>query len=355
MLANILVGLNDKWEMDGFQRLRLQGMIAILVADPVKMGPWFAETFYNGDYSISQRASILTTLGLGAREIAGIGRDDSELTGSDVAENNFPSKLLPEKLHKYYTGSPNPSLPAASTSPLKAISSNLEKSIIQPLAAQAADKLIGPNALKVRTFSSRMAVERKRAKPAPNKMAKIAAESFLFPLVGRWQIHLQAYGGDILSGSRSGSGSGAGRPSSTVVTSPFLLETMLRTFALILHAAGPTLANRSQVTTEMWGLLLSVRSLAGEVPVLEGLLFAVLTLLEINIGDGGDAGGRRLAEEHARELLETQSWVEGIVEVSGSEGEGEKVGMLAAAVLVRCREVVERYQRLLMGDLVDFM
>ena len=87
--------------------------------------------------------------------------------------------------------------------------------------------------------------------------------------------------------------------------------------------------------------------------MLEALLFALLTLLEVNIA----RGDRRVAEEHSRELLETQAWVEGLFETrigSGASEEDERVRMVAAGVLVRCREVVEKWQRLLMGDLVGY-
>ncbi len=183
-LATLLVGLSAKFEMERFQELRLQGMIAVLVAQPLKMGQWFSRTFFEGDYSMAQRASILTTLGMGARELAGFKEQDAALTGADLAsENNFPSKMLPKNLHKTY---------AIEATPLDAAAKRLEKIMIQPLAVDAADKITGPNALKVRTFSSRMEVEKKRKKAIPNDLAKIVAEGFFFPLTGRWWIHLQA-------------------------------------------------------------------------------------------------------------------------------------------------------------------
>lgn len=183
-LATILVSLADKWELEDFQKLRLQGMIAVLVAEPLRMGQWFSRTFYNGDYSLGQRASILTTLGIGAREIAGLGQEDATLTRAAASTaDNFPSKKLPEKLHRFY-------LPEAA--PMDALLAQLEKVMIRPLAAEAADKVTGPNALKIRTFSSRMEVEKKRQKPTSNALAKIVAHGFFFPLVGRWRIQLQA-------------------------------------------------------------------------------------------------------------------------------------------------------------------
>lgn len=183
-LATLLVGSNDKYEMKNFQEMRLQGMIAVLVAQPLKMGQWLSRTFFNGDYSISQRASILTTLGLGARELAGFQKEDAALTGADtVTKDPFPSKKLPDKLQKTW---------ALEAAPMNALSKQLEKTMIQPMAVAAVDKLSGPNALKVRTFSSRMAVEKKRQKPIPNALAKIVANGFFFPLTGLWRAHLQA-------------------------------------------------------------------------------------------------------------------------------------------------------------------
>jgi len=41
--------------------------------------------------------------------------------------------------------------------------------------------------------------------------------------------------------------------------------------------------------------------------------------------------------------------------LGGGSVEGERVRMLAAGVLVRCREVVEGWQRLMVGDMADFM
>lgn len=171
-------------------------MIAVLIVQPLEMGQWFSRTYFNGDYSIQQRATVLTTLGLGARKLAGYGKEDMALTKSNPQHTSkdtasFPSKQLPPKLHALYA----PEKPALTDIPgAKAVNTaslTLEQSILQPMALQAADALSGPNALKVRTFSSRMEVEKRRTKPIPNALAKVVADGFFFPLTGRWGMHIQ--------------------------------------------------------------------------------------------------------------------------------------------------------------------
>ena len=170
--------------MERFQEMRLQAMMALLVARPLEMGQWYSRSFFEGDYSISQRASILNALGMGARELGGYAEEDGAITSATSLPGiSFPSKKLPQRLHNVYSDS---------SKPVNALAANLEKKLIEPMAADAADKLSGPNALKVRTFSSRMAVEQKRKPPKANPLAKIVGAAFVFPLTGRWWVHLKA-------------------------------------------------------------------------------------------------------------------------------------------------------------------
>lgn len=121
-----------------------------------------------------------------------------------------------------------------------------------------------------------------------------------------------------------------------------------------MHASGRATLALPQMTSELWDMLLSLRNNAfndNDIGVLESLLFALLTLLEVN------EDKQRLATEHAKDLVETQAWAKLVLEKTeagaGGGDEGEKVRMLAAAVIVRCHEVIERWQRLMLGDMVD--
>ena len=68
------------------QDLRLRSLIACLVSKPVIIGPWLASMYFEGDFSLKQRATILTTLGLSARELSG--HKDS----NSPEPPSFPSK-----------------------------------------------------------------------------------------------------------------------------------------------------------------------------------------------------------------------------------------------------------------------
>ncbi|KAF2831443.1 hypothetical protein CC86DRAFT_443135 [Ophiobolus disseminans] len=321
-LAIILTGLQDNSELEGFTQQRQQALIAILLAKPVQMAQWFVRSFFSGDYSLSQRIVMLTTLGLGARELAGMKDSSTEDLLPPAA--SFPSKQLPPHLHKIYAENKDPN-------PVAKISSSMAREMLSPLASQAADQLTGPNILKVRTFSSRMEVEKKRQKPIPNALAKIVAENFFFPLTGRWWLQVRA-------------------SNDSIYTSTHLLPNFLQTLSLLLNASGANTLALPQMTREYWDLLLSVRSLAAkDKQVLNAVLFGFLMILETN------ENKERVATEHGKELMETQAWVKMVFEGLGTGSEeDERVRVLAAGVVVRCGEVVEKYQRRMAGALMDY-
>ncbi|KAK8114549.1 telomere length regulation protein [Apiospora kogelbergensis] len=354
-LASLLVGLEDKYELDDFHGFRTQGMIAIIVAQPQKMARWFAKTFFDGDYSLSQRASVLIVLGIGGREIAGF--ETSEY--SDVA--SFPSKKLPAKVEKHYEPSApanryisaSASLRALPPNALDNISQSLSQAFLAPLAAEAADAATGPDVLKLSSFTSRLQqqtsssaapVTTSRTKAhgvhsIPNTTANLLATSFFFPLTSRFQAALHSP-----SATRRG-----------LLFDPSLLTLYLKTLALLLHAAGPSTLALPQMTAEFWDLLLGVRThCVGEVGVAGAVLFGLMALLDVNENDT-----RGLCQRHGHEVVESVEWVSGVFDRTrggdqGGNGEENQVKMMAAGVLIRLREMVERYRALLMGDMIGF-
>ena len=162
---------------------------------------------------------------------------------------------------------------------------------------------------------------------------------------------------------------------SAFLTTPSLLTLYVKTLAILLQSAGSSVLILPQLTSEFWTLLLAIRSQAlRDASVLEAVLFGFLTLLVVNEGHA-DRG--RLAVECGRELVETREWVGGVWEGlegagGGSEREGGLAGLgmggdkgvdvgtdeqdrckvLAAGVLVQIKEVIDQYQRLMVGDLI---
>ncbi|KAF5006167.1 hypothetical protein FDECE_7442 [Fusarium decemcellulare] len=335
-LAGQLVGIQDKFEIDDFQDLRLQGMVALVVSQPKTMAPWFARTFFEGDYSLHQRTSILITLGLSARELAGF---ETSQYGSAAA---FPSKRLPEKMEQLYLESPNDSsalpssqLKALPANALDSISQSLTSSFLGPLAAEAADTNTGPDILKLQTFTARYkskAKSKPRVRAIPNTTAALLATSFFSPLTAHFQVAL--------------------RSAKPIVLNPALLALYLQTLGIIIHAAGPSTLSLPQLTAELWDLLLGVRvHVLSDLGAMKGWLVAMASLLEVN---GGDM--RRLCESQGREVVETREWVSMVFEKTRGEdgGEENEVKMLAAGVLIRLGEAIEKYQALLMGDMIGF-
>ena len=349
-LASLLLGLQDQYDIDSFYELKIQSMIAVIMAQPQIMGQWFAKTFFNGDYSMAQRASVLTVLGLSARELAGFASSEYASAAS------FPSQTLPDRMEKLYIEnatsssqlSPSSTLKALPSSALDTISKSLTSDFMAPLAADAADSATGPDALKLSTFKSRLeekqqytSGQKSKAKPrvraVPNTTAQLIATSFFFPLTARFQ-----------SAIRSTAGRTRG-----ILFQPFLLSLYIKTLALLLHAAGPSTLALPDMTAELWGLLLgsSVRAQAvGDLGVTHAVLFALLTMLEVN-----ENRMRDVCQSMPREVVETQEWVAQIFSgIRGEDGGGEEndVRMLAAGVLIRIREGMEKYRALLMGDMI---
>lgn len=335
-LAGLLVGIQDKFELEGFDDLKLQGLIALVVAQPKSMAPWFAGTFFEGDFSLSQRTIILVTLGLSARELAGFQKSEYQEQAA------FASKRLPEKIEKLYIDGQKESgrvadsdLKALPSTALDTITKSLTSTFLEPIAAEAADTAAGPDALKLQTFTSRYkskASRKPRVRAIPNTTAALLATSFFSPLTAHFQVALRSP-----------------RP---IVLNPALLGLYLQTLGVIVHAAGPSTLSLPELTSELWDLLLGVRQHAvGELAALKGWFVAMASLLEVNEGDM-----RRLCQTQGREVVETREWVSGVFERTRGEdgGEENEVKMLAAGTLIRLGEAIEKYQALLMGDMIGF-
>ncbi|KAE8352543.1 telomere length regulation protein-domain-containing protein [Aspergillus coremiiformis] len=338
-LALVIVGLQEQSKFPKFHQYRLQSIIALIISQPLKMGRWFTAMFFDGDLSQVQRSAILTGLGLSARELAGDGENDAQTLGLPILPDaSFPSKKLPANLEALYS---------STESPIASLTRKLAQSSLQPLAANAADSLSGPNALKVRTFSSRMEVEKqrqqreaKRQKSTVKHLYKVLPEGFFHPLKNRFDIMM-------LQSSSSTA------PSYNPFLTPNLLTLFIQTLTVILSTMGPHTPYLPTLTESTLTFLLSLhaRPVSDDPTILSALLALYLTIIDLNVASGS-SGEERLVTEFASQVIELREWTSGVFDrtpaVKGDEPR-EQVRTLAAGVMVKLGEVMERYQGQLMG------
>lgn len=342
-LASSLLNLQEGMSSSELQRLKVESLIACLVSKPTVMGPWIASMYFEGDFSLSQRAALLAAIGLGTRELAGYD-DKAVQSGSEIAdiEPIFPSNRLPPKLDRLY---------ASISGPVSAISRDLSHRTLQPMALEAADKLTGPDILKVRTFSSRMEVQRKvaakaeaRSKRIPKDLHKVLAEAVYLPFCSRLTLVLTSLPtSPFLANS--------------TLLHPSLLKLSLQTLTIVISTLGPHALQLPVVTRETLILLTqlhSIASLAHDPIILPTTLQLLLTILDLNI-EAGNTAEERLVTEFGTMIAELISWSGGlgeqvsIPEVDASDSGEMPWSVLVAGIQVKWQEVGRKFQGRMLG------
>jgi telomere length regulation protein len=329
-VASSILNLKDGMSNPDFQQSRLHSLIACLVSKPATIGPWLASMYFEGDFSLAQRATILTTIGLSSRELSG--HHDSSIFVDAVP---FPSKQLPPHLAAIY-------------SPTNSIAREIEHFTLQPLALAAADKLSGPDVLKVRTFSSRLEVERKKEAKKTERSRRISkdlhallAESLYLPLCCRMSLLLTS----SVNTTRS------------VIFEANIIRLFLQTLTIILHSLGPNAVQLETVTRETLLLLVALHNtptLAYDAVLLPALLQLLLTTLDLNV-EAGRTAEERFVTDFGVMMAELITWAGGLAEggISVPVLEGEGLGMpwtvLVAGIQVKWHEVGRKFQGRMLG------
>lgn len=249
-LVDVLAGLRDNAEKGAdFESVRQDALVALIVTRPEQTAPYLIRLLFDGDFSMSQRLAIISSIGLASVELAGI----KEILG--------PAKGTPGS-------GPTPKTKAGpETRRFTAATVTLEASLVHPIAAEAADRLSGPDNLKVETatsvsktiYKSSAMARRHQTGSSPsetkkrqNFLARIVAQHLFFPLTARFWANYQAYG------------------RSSAFTTPYILPLFLKTLALLLDAAGPTSPSFGQMVSELWDLLLAMRTISVTPSMAEG-------------------------------------------------------------------------------------
>lgn len=89
--------------------------------------------------------------------------------------------------------------------------------------------------------------------------------------------------------------------------------------------------------------------------MLPALLSLFLAMIDVSVASG-TSGEERLVTEFATQVMELREWVGEVFDrvPATKGGEEEQVRMVAAGVMVKLGEVLERYQGRLMGVNVGF-
>ncbi|CAG8543642.1 6417_t:CDS:10 [Paraglomus occultum] len=166
---------------------------------------------------------------------------------------------------------------------------------------------------KITRLSKRPQIEVARAKSVSvNRFDELAYKTFFAPLATGWW-----------SWARD-------RSRTQLVYEPLLIQKVITTLAVIVECS----------IREFWDLILSIRYYSD--PIVQGSILYSLSII-LNM-----VAKRDIAELHGKELIESQEWVTSVFE----KLEDERLKSMAALILVRIKNIVGEYQRLLIGELL---
>lgn len=357
-LAAALINLQDGMSKSEQQQYRLDALVACLVARPVAMGKYLTAVYFDGDFSLSQRSTILIAIGLGARELAGF-TDTTKSQQSDQIDL-FPSERLPRQIQPapLTPSSTNPKHPLRN--PIAELSNAATHDMIRPLALAAAESQAGPKILQINRVSSSLSNKPKKkqqqqqsaTRKIPKEINSILSNNMYLPLASPLATILV-----YTSAHPSAAGS------ASLILHPSVLTLHLQTLTLIMHTLGPTGLSTpsiySSITHETLLLLstLSRTKLSFDGVVLPALLALFLALIDITVEIGVTAQERLLSDEFGNVVSELVRWVSGLegngapppIEVGSAGGMGVAWTVLAAGIQVRWVEIGRRFQGRMFG------
>ncbi|KIR53446.1 telomere length regulation protein [Cryptococcus gattii Ru294] len=385
-IALMVLGLNDNFDIEDFEEKK-QGLLNALVAcAPRQVTPFLCEQYFNPQFSLQHKASILTALAMGARELAGLSVPQAPRTNRSV---DFPSKILPPILHnKYISSADVPSNRLLGYDPDNQLDQAIDgvRNLILSKGARKGEETVPELAREKRLRVG----EVRRPKVAPvNSLAAsqmgqlvqpppvvpfkdIAAEIFIMPLINRFWQHFQDSSireeRAVMMGARYRA-AGAG-----MVLSPMAMEKFMMALALMLDAARYSPLWLSVICPEALELAVTIGIRHPPRPLLSGedgidpsraeaqVLSAALELTLVCLDISVDVdGGRTLAMDKSALVMAIGEWASGVFKVESEGGEvsaGQggriegKIKAEAAGVVVKVGEIGEKWGR--MGVVMGF-
>ncbi|KAF9821702.1 hypothetical protein IEO21_00548 [Rhodonia placenta] len=247
-LVHGFLGLQDSYDIEGFEKKRQAALIALVACCPRKAAPTLIEEFFRNQYSTNQRYVTLNALAVGARELASMPLPPNSYTSKIPADRlTFPSKRLPPAMHKKYITAGDQ---MHSNDPVRYLLDGISREAIERGKEATEDKV--PAVVRERQLRIRQtpkisempaggsSLSRLPAGLAPPKVAtftEVAAECFICPLVNRFWLFLrdeQAREARTMHQPALHRYRGAG---TGLVLNAMVLSRMLGTLAVLVHAA----------------------------------------------------------------------------------------------------------------------
>ncbi|KAI0336269.1 telomeric DNA binding protein [Cubamyces sp. BRFM 1775] len=390
-LVHGLIGLQDNYDLEGFDQKRQAALNALVACCPRKAAPSIIEEFFRNQYSTDQRFVMLNALALGARELASL--PVPELPGRQALPTGkvaFPSKRLPPAQHKKYLTIGDQ---MRTHDPVGLLLEGISQQAIDNGKEATADKvpeLVRERNLRVRPSSkiTEVASSASSARtalmqqlvgtqhPKRTTFTEVAAEFFICPFINSFWLFLRdeqtreartAH----LPALHQYRGAGTG-----LVLSALILGRFLETLAVLVHAARNAREWLAVIAPDALELAITLgtrplsrgegkddtdvdtedKAGAGESKQSKeaALLTAALELAVIVLDGCLDLdGGRSLGLEHTALLLGTGEWAGKVFEalengakVLGGGGAQEvRLRRAAAGVILKVDELTSKWRR----------
>ncbi|XP_043825741.1 telomere length regulation protein TEL2 homolog isoform X2 [Dromiciops gliroides] len=277
-LAKVLLHLEEKTCMEGFEKLRQRALVAVIVTDPVQVAQYLTSQFYAMNYSLRQRMDILDVLVLAAQELS--------------SPKSLEKVMIP--------GPPEPGiqlLPAPLTPSLNKVPSEDWRRIVEE---------------RIKTKTRRFAKGPSRADTAngPNKLNSVVGY-FFFPLIERFDRPLVTF--DLLG------------------EDSLVLGRLVHTVGILMYFAINTTAAvpmGKALLEFVWALRFHTDAF-----VRQGLLYAISSIL-------WSVPAERLLGDLTDELLETRSWLAAVAENDPDE-DCRKLAMQALLLMEKLKDKLQ--------------
>lgn len=312
-LISEFIGMNNEYKDPDFESLRLNAMIAVTCSYPESV-KYLYSILLTGDYSFTQRTTLLTVASLTARELRGF---NDAITSNSYAEKHFPTKMLPPDIHKLF-------LPNEESDDnhniiiLNKLENEIQSEIMTEASNEAQESITGGKILRI---SRNLKKKKNPDKPVIKNFSKIISKTFYFPLVNLWYES-----GGINIGQYS----------------PLLIAHYLKTLCLIMHAAYPITVDLKDMINEFLLIIVPMlpQLMPDNLPVIESIVTGLLLICDV-------CDDHYLVSAFHNELQFTQQWVSQIWE----QIIDERVKGLCAALLLRYDEMNQKLQGLILDQI----